>query len=170
MPLGEHVYCVAVAFKMTELIEQQMCTQFCVKLEYSSTEAIWMIQKAAAMGNWWLAASSWQCAHSCIMSHEELFGETSNHSSESASVQPRFVVLWLLDFPQNKITFQRQAISDTQWDSEKYDRATDDNWENCVRSQGAYFKGDWDIIVLCTIFPVSCIFYNKCLNFFILHG
>ena len=30
-------------------------------------------------------------------------------------------------------------------------------WENCVRSQGAYFEGDRDVIVLCTMFlyPVS---------------
>ena len=29
-------------------------------------ETIRMIQKATAMGNWWLAASSWHYAHSCI--------------------------------------------------------------------------------------------------------
>ena len=32
-------------------------------------------------------------------------------------------------------------------------------------SQGAYFEGDWAIVVLCTMFPVSCIFLNKCLYF-----
>ena len=32
-----------------------------------------MIQKATTTGNWWLAASSWQCACSCIMSHAEFF-------------------------------------------------------------------------------------------------
>ena len=50
--LSESVYCVAVAFKMTEGEEQQICVKFCVKLEHSSTETIWMIQKATAMGNW----------------------------------------------------------------------------------------------------------------------
>ena len=49
------VYCVVVAFKLTEQEEQWICIQFCIKLEHSSTETIWMIQKAAAMGNWWLA-------------------------------------------------------------------------------------------------------------------
>ena len=48
-------------FKMTEQVEQQICIQFCIKFEHSSTKTIWMIQKAAAMGNWWLAASSRQC-------------------------------------------------------------------------------------------------------------
>ena len=52
MPLSEHVYCVAVAFKMTEQVEQRICIKFCIKLEHSSAETIWMIQKAAAMGNW----------------------------------------------------------------------------------------------------------------------
>ena len=37
-----------------------------------------------------------------------------------------------------------------------------------MRSQGAYFEGDCGIIVLCTLFLVSCIFFNKYL-FFILH-
>ena len=38
-------------------------------------------------------------------------------------------------------------------------------WKNCVRFQGAYFEGDRDIIVLCTMFVVSGIFFNKCLYF-----
>ena len=45
MPLGEHVYCVAVAFKMTEQVEQWICIKFCVNFEYSSMENIRMIQK-----------------------------------------------------------------------------------------------------------------------------
>ena len=45
------------------------------------------------------------------------------------------------------------------------------SWENCVRSQGAYFEQPtesdayWDVIILCTVFPVSCIFFSKCLYF-----
>ena len=51
MPLNEHVYCVAAAFKMNELVEQRICIKFCIKLEHSSAETIWMIQKATDMGN-----------------------------------------------------------------------------------------------------------------------
>ena len=40
MPLSERVYCVAVKFKMTEQVEQQVGTKFCVKLEHSSVETI----------------------------------------------------------------------------------------------------------------------------------
>ena len=84
-------------------------------------------------------------------------------------LQPRSGTLQLLAFPKTKITFEREEISDCQWDSGKYDGAADGDWENCVRSQGAYFEGDWGVIVLCTMCLVSCIFFNKCL-FFILHG
>ena len=70
MPLSECVYCVAVAFKLTEQVEQQICLKFCVKLEHSR-ETIWMIQKATAMGNRWWAASSRQRTRSCITSHTE---------------------------------------------------------------------------------------------------
>ena len=35
--------------------------------------------------------------------------------------------------------------------------------ENCVRSQAAYFERDWGIIIACTRFLVSWIFFSKCL-------
>ena len=127
-----------------------------------------MTQKATAMGNWWWAASSRQRACLCITSYAEFFGETSNHPGDSALLQPRFSTLRLLAFPKTRITFEKEEISDHQWDSGKYDRAADGNWENCVRSQDAYFEGAWGIIVLCTMFLVSCIFFNKCI-FFILY-
>ena len=114
------------------------------------------------MGNWWLEASSWQCGHSCITCRVEFFGETWNHAGDSALPQSRFGALQLLTLPKTKITFEREEISDHQWDSGKNDRAADGNWENCVSSQGAYFEGDWGIIVLCTLFLVSHIFFNKC--------
>ena len=40
------MYCVAVMFKMTEQVGQQISIKFCVKLEHSSVETIRMIQKA----------------------------------------------------------------------------------------------------------------------------
>ena len=46
MLLSEHVYCVVVVFKMTERVEQQICIEFCIKLECSSMETIQMTQKA----------------------------------------------------------------------------------------------------------------------------
>ena len=93
---------------MTEQVEQQICIKFCIKLGHSSTETIWMIQKA--MGTWWLAASTQQHTCSCIMSFTEFFGETSNHPGYSAPLQPRFGILWLLAFPKTKVTFKREEI------------------------------------------------------------
>ena len=170
MPLSEHVYCVTVTFKMTEQVEQQICIRFCVKLEHSPMETIQIIQKAAAAGNWWLAASSHQCTCLCIMSHAEFFGKTSNLPGDLASLQPRFGALWLLAFPKTKITFEREKISDHWWDSGKYDRVADGDWEDCVRSQGAYFKRIWGIH--CPMYDISCIFYllQRMSLFFILHG
>ena len=155
MPLSEHVYCVAIVFKMAEQVEQQICVKFWMKVEYSSTETIQMIQKVTAIGNRWLAASSQQSTQSCFMSGEEFFGETLNHPGDSAPIQPIFGALWLLAFPKTKITFEREVISDHQWDSGKYNRVTDGDWENCVMSQDAYLEGDWGIIVLFTMFLVS---------------
>ena len=149
---------------MIEQVEQWICIKFCNKLEHSSTETIRMIQKATATGNWWLAASSQQHTHSCITSCAEFFGKTSNHPDDSVPLQPRFGTLWPLAFPKTKIIFEREEIADRRWDSRKYNRAADGDWENRVRSQDAYFEGDWGVIVLCTLFLVSCIFFNKCLS------
>ena len=79
MPLSEHVYCVVIAFKMTEWGEQQIYIAFCIELEHSSSKTIQMTQMAAVMGNWWLAASTRQHTHSCVTSHSEFFSKTSNH-------------------------------------------------------------------------------------------
>ena len=46
MPLSEHVYSVAITFKMTEQVEQWICIKFCFKLEHPSAETMQMIQKA----------------------------------------------------------------------------------------------------------------------------
>ena len=105
MPLSEHVYCVAVAFKMTDWVEHKLCIKFCIKLEHSSMETIGMIQKSAAVVNWWLAASSQQSTPSCIMFRTEVYGKISSHPSDSAPLQPRFGALQLLAFPKTKITF-----------------------------------------------------------------
>ena len=104
MPLSEPMYCVAIAFKMTEHVEQQNCIKFCVKLEHSSVETIWMIQKAAG--------ELPQCTLSCSTSCAGFFDETSNHPGDSAPLQPKFGTLRLLALPKTKITFEREEISE----------------------------------------------------------
>ena len=166
MSLSEHVYCVAITFKMTEQIDQWICIKFCVRLEHSSAETIQMIQKAEAMGNWWLAASSQQ--HSRPLTHHVLSRVFWQNIESPRWLSPLTAqIWWLTAFPKIKITFEREEISDHLWDPGKYFRAADGDWENCVRSQGAYFEGDWGIIVLCAMFLVSC---QSMSLFFTLHG
>ena len=74
MPLSEHVYCVAITCKVTEWVEQRICIRFSIKLEHSSMETTGMIQRATAMGSWWLAFSSQQHALSCIACLVQSFG------------------------------------------------------------------------------------------------
>ena len=83
----------------------------------------------------------------------------------SPPLQPRFGNMWLLAFPKTKIIFEREEILEFWWDSGKSNGTADGNWENCVRSQGVYFEGDWGVTVPCTIFLVSSIFFSKCLYF-----
>ena len=61
-----------------------------------------MTQKAAAMGTRWLAFSSRQHTHSYITSRAGFFGKISNHTGDSAPLQPRFGALRLLAFPKLK--------------------------------------------------------------------
>ena len=95
---------------MTERVEQQICIKICVKLEHSFVETIQIIQKAAAMGNCWLAASSRLRTRLLITSHTEFFGETSNHPGDLAPLWPRFSTLGLLAFPKTKITFEMKRL------------------------------------------------------------
>ena len=98
-------------------VEQQICIKFCVKLEHSSTETIWMIQKAAAMGTWWLAASSPQSPWLCIISPADFFGKTSNHAGDSAPLQPRFGTCSFWIFPKLKSSLKSkrfQTINEIQ--------------------------------------------------------
>ena len=172
MLFSDHIYYGAIAFKMTEQVEQQICIKFCVKLEHSSAETIWMIQKATAMSSWWWAAGDWQLHHDNMPTHALCLVLVQSFVAKHQITkvpQPIFGTLRLLAFPKTKITFEREEISDHHWDSGKYDRAADGNWENCVRFWGPYIEGDWGFIVLCTTLLVFCIFFSKCL-FFILHG
>ena len=95
---SEHLYCVAIAFKMTEWVEQWICIKFCVKLEHSSVETIRMIQKAATMGNWWFILITRPLMHHIA---GRVFSETSNHPGDSA---PSIAQIWqhaTSDFSQN---------------------------------------------------------------------
>ena len=150
---------------MTEQAEQWICIRFCIKLEHSSTETIRMIQKAVAMGNWWLAASSQQSAHSRITSCAEFF---MKHQITQVTQPPNSPDLapgdfWLFPKLKSPLKGKRfQTVHEIQENTTGQLMVTGRTaWGlNC-----AYFESHWGIIVLCTMFFVSGIFFNKCLYF-----
>ena len=144
-------------------VEQGICIKFCIKLKHASTEIIQMIQKATAMGNWWLAASSWQNVCSCIMSHADFFGKPSNHPV----AQPTVAQIW------HPVTSCFSQDSNHLWKgrdfrSLRFRKIWRCRWwwlgELCEVPRCLLWS-NWGIIFLCTMFLVSCIFFNKCLYF-----
>ena len=82
--VSEHVFCVAITFKMTKRVEQRICITFCVKLEHSSAEAIWMIQKA--FGDNAMSAAQTKVRHKCFKDGRESV-ESDPHSGRPATSQ-----------------------------------------------------------------------------------
>ena len=72
---------------------------------------------ATAMGNWWLAASLWQCICSCITSYAELFGKTLNHPGDSGPHSPDLVHgdFWILSELKSPLKGKRfQTVNEIQ--------------------------------------------------------
>ena len=144
-------------------VQQWICIKFCVKLENPSTKLFRWFRKwhLWATGDWQLHHNT--PAHASCLIHSFLVKHQITQVTQPL-YSPELVPcdIWL--FPKTKITFEREEISDHPWDSGKYDGAVNGEWENCVRSQGAYFERDWGIIVLCTKCLVS-----SSINVFIFH-
>ena len=164
MPLNEHVYCVAVTLKMTEWAEQWICIEFCIKLEHLhgnySDDSGGHSYGQLVIGNF--ITTTHLLTHHILC---RVFGETSNPPGDSATCSPDLVPcdIWL--FPKLNYLQKGRDFRPLM----RFRKIRQDSWwrlgENCVRSQGAYFEGDWDVIVLYTMFLVSCIFFNKYLYF-----
>ena len=143
------------------------------------------MKTATALGNWWLEASSQQCGP--LMYHVLCRVFWPNIKS-SRSLSPHTAQIWCpmtSGFSQNynhlwkgiafrpSMRFRKIQQDSWQWFQQRILQCFEQwkrHWENCVRSQGAYFKGDWGIIVLCTLFLVSYIFFKKGLYFLIVRG
>ena len=78
------MYCVAVMFKMTEQVGQQISIKFCVKLEHSFMETIQMIQKA--FGDNAMSAVQIKVWLKCFKDGQE-FVESDPHSGRTATSQ-----------------------------------------------------------------------------------
>ena len=95
-----------IMFKMNEGIQQRICIKFCIRLEPSSVKTIGMVQKATVMGNWWLAASLWQCTCSHITSCAEFLVKQQIAQVTQLPYTPDLVPcnFWL--FPKLKSPFK----------------------------------------------------------------
>ena len=158
MLLSEHVYCVAITFKMTKLVEQRVCIIFFIKLEPSFAEAIWMIQKATDKGNWWWAVSSQRCACSCILAKHQITQVTQPLYSPHLAPWnlwhlPKLKHLWKGRDFRSYMRFRKIWQGSWWWLGKLCEVPRCLLWRE-LRS-----------LVLCTMFLISCIFFNKCLYF-----
>ena len=153
MPLSEHVYCLAIVFKMTEWVKQWICIKLCIKLERSSVETLWMFQRLQL----W-ATSDWQLHHNNLPPHASCLVQSfwQNIKSSRWLSHPRAQNQCpaIPPFPKTSITFEREEISDCRWDSGKYNGAADGDWENCVSSKVPTLKG-----TEASLFYVQCLLY-----------
>ena len=154
---------------MTEWAEQRICIKFCVSLNIPPWKLLGWFRRLQLWANG-LAALSQQSACSFVISHR-VFWVKHQFTWWLSPPQSRFGTLWCGAFLKTKITFEREEISDHQWDSGKYSEAADGDWESCVRSQVDYFEGQWGVIVLCTMYLASSsinvfIFHSACLDTF----
>ena len=155
MLLSEHVNCVAVAFKMTEQAEQRICIKFCVKLGHSSTETIWVIQKAAAMGN-----GDWQLHHdnvpahtSCLMQRFLVKYQITQVTQLPYSPDLASCDFWL--FPKLKLPLKGKG----------FQTIVNEIQENTIRQLMAIGRTMcllW-LRCHCLTFNDSCIYFSKCL-------
>ena len=120
-------------------------------------------QKSTAMGNRWR-----QLHHDNTPAHASRLVQSFLTKHQITQVtqppcSPELAPHNFWHFPKLKSPLKGKGFQfiDETWEN----RAADGDWENCVRFQGAYFERDWGVIVLCTLFLVSCIFFNKCLYF-----
>ena len=140
---------------MTEWVEQTICITFCVKLKHPPQKLSGWFRKLQlqATGDWQLHHDNTPARASCLM--QSFLTKHQITQMTQLCFSPDMAPWQLLAFAKTRITFEREEISNHWWDSGKYDGAAVGEWEKCVRSQGAYFEGDWGIIVLCTMFLVS---------------
>ena len=92
------------------------------------------------------ATGDWQLHHN-MSTHVSCLLQSflAKHQITRVTQPPYSPELALWDFglfPKLKSPLLREEISDHWWDSGKYHGTADGNWENCMRSQGAYLEGD----------------------------
>ena len=113
------------------------------------------------------ATDDWQLHHDNTPTHVsclvQFFCETANHWGDSVPLQPRFGTLRCLAFPKTKITFEKEEISDCQWDSGKI------QWGGCCQLEELCEDPRYllwmGLKCHCPMYSGSCVFFTKCLYF-----
>ena len=153
MLLSEHVYCVAVTFKMTEQVEQWICIRFCIKFIPQQKLFRWFKRPQLwATGDWQLHYDYTPVHASRLMQSFLVKHKITQVTQPSYSPDLVPCDFWLfpklkwplkekrfqtIDEIQKNIMWQLMAIGRTVW------------VPRCL------FEEDWGSIVLCTMFLVS---------------
>ena len=112
--MSEHVYRGAVEFKMTEQVEQWICIKFCVKLEHSSMETYSKDSEGYSDGQ--LVICSF-IMRTYLFMHRILCRVFWQNVKSPSWLSPSIAQIWhpvTLTFPQTKIIFDREEISEIQ--------------------------------------------------------
>ena len=114
------------------------------------------------MGNWWLAASQDTHASHLVqisLAKHQITQVTQPHYSPDLA--PRD--FWLFPKLKSPLKGKRfQTVDEIQENMTGWLMAV---WTPVWDPKVPTLNEDWDIIALCTMFLVSCIFLNKCLYF-----
>ena len=133
---------------------QWICIIFCINLEHFSMETIWMIQKATALGTWWLAASLWQCACSCITFMQSFLVQRQIIQVTQLPYSPDLVPcdFWLFQKLKSPLKGKRfQTINEIQ------ENTTGSQWqlgELCEVPRCLLWRG---LRCHCPMYKVSCV-------------
>ena len=142
---------------MTEQVEQRICIKFCMKLEHSSVEAIWMIQKATAMGK--LRIGSFITTTCLLMYYISVKSflvkqQITKVTQPSNSPDLASCDLWL--FPKLKSPLKGKRFQ-KRWQSSWWHLRELCEVPRCLLWRGLRHH--------CPMYSVSCIFFSKCLYF-----
>ena len=160
MLLSEHVYCVAITFKMTEWVEQRICITFYIGLNIPPQKLFRWFRRLQL----W-APENWQLHHDNEPAHASHFlcWVFWQNIKSPRWLSPPTAQIW------RPVTSDFSKSSNHLWkgrDFRLFMRFSKIWWASCWRLgelcevQGVYNEGNWDVIVLCTMFLVSCIFFN----------
>ena len=117
MALSEHVYCVAITFKMTERVEQWICIKFWMKLENPP----WKLFEWLRRPQLWVTGD-WQLHHNNVPTHAlcVMKGFLAKHQITQVTPPPYIPDLAPCDFwvfPKQKSPWKRkrfQTINEIQ--------------------------------------------------------